>query len=558
MNSISPRFDRKSFLPDLIAGLTAAAVVVPKAMAYATVAGLPVVVGLYTAFVPMVVYALIGSSRVMSVSTTTTLAILTGAQMALVVPDGDPTRLLTTSATLALMTGGLLVLAGALRLGVVANFISDPVLTGFKAGVGLVIILDQVPKLLGVHFHKGSFLHNLLALIQSVPQTSGTTLAVAAATIVVLVGFERFLPKAPAPLIGLGGAIAASMLLGLKARGVETVGLIPRGLPSFVLPDYHLIMRMLPGAMGIALMSFAESIAVGRAFAAPHDPPVRPNRELIATGVSNLAGAFFGSMPGGGGTSQTALVRAVGGRSQIASLVQAAMAVLVMVLLAPLIALIPQPALAAVVIVYSVGLIKPSEFIAIRAVRTMEFRWAVVACLGVPIFGTLRGIAIAILTSLLATLVRLSNPRISILGRKPGTDVFRPLSEEHPEDETFPGLLLVRPEDRLFFANVQMFRERIQAMMEEQKPRVLAIDLSGVPDIEYSALKVFQEAEKRGVERGVQLWLLGMNPQVLEVVRRCGLADRLGREGMHFNRQAALAKFLSLPAPAPPQAPGPA
>jgi len=542
-----------SFGVDLIAGLTAAAVVIPKAMAYATVAGLPVVVGLYTAFVPMVVYALLGSSKVMSVSTTTTLAILTGAQLALAVPDGDPERLLTASATLAVLTGVLLMLAGVLRLGVVANFISDPVLTGFKAGIGLVIILDQVPKLLGVHFKKAGFFHNLGALAQSLPHTSMLALGIGVAVIGVLVVIERWLPKLPAPLLALGGAIGASAAFGLGERGIETVGLIPRGFPSFVLPDFHLIEQLLPGAAGIALMSFVESIAVGRAFAQSDDPPVRANRELLATGAANLGGAFFGAMPAGGGTSQTALVRAVGGRSQTASLVTAATALLVMLLLAPVLGLIPNSALAALVIVYSVGLIKPAEFIAIRKIRTMEFRWALAACLGVPLFGTLQGIVLAIGISLLTMLARASNPRLSVLGRKPGTDVFRPHSEEHPEDETFPGLLLVRPEDRIFFGNVQTIRERLGALVEERKPRVLGIDMRIVPDIEYSALKVLIEAEKKAADLGVRLWLIGLSSEVLLVVQRSGLADRLGREGMFFNCQAAVARYQSLPAPEPPK-----
>jgi high affinity sulfate transporter 1 len=534
---------KKSLRVDVVAGLTAAAVVIPKAMAYATVAGLPVVVGLYTSLVPMVVYGLLGTSRVMNVSTTTTIAILTGADLALAVPDGDPARLLMASATLAALVGVLLILGGLLRLGVVANFISDPVLTGFKAGVGLVIVLDQVPKLLGIHYKKGGFFHNLLALVQNVPHASLATVAVGVSMILALVLLERFWEHSPAPLIAMGAAIAASFAFGLKARGVDTVGLIPRGLPTPILPDLRLVWTLLPGAAGVALMSFTESIAVGRAFARAGDPPVQANRELVATGAANLGGAFLGAMPAGGGTSQTAVVRAVGGRTQVASLVTAGAALLVMLLLAPVIGYLPQPALAAVVIVYSIGLIDPAEFVKIRKVREMEFRWALTACLGVPIFGTLQGIVVAILVSLVALLGRAARPRISILGRKPGTDVFRPVTPEHPEDETFEGLLFVRPEDRIFFANVQHIRERLLELLDERKPRVLAIDLSGVPDIEYSALQALDGAEKKGHEMNVRLWLIGLNPDVLDVVRKCGLADRLGREGMFFNCQAAVAHF---------------
>ena len=376
---------------DVVAGLTAAAVVLPKAMAYATVAGLPVAVGLYTAFVPMIIYALLGTSRVLSVSSTTTLAILAGTQLGLVVPDGDPAKLITATATLSAMVGVFLVLASVLRLGFVANFISTPVLTGFKAGIGLVIVLDQVPKLLGIHIEKAGFFRDLLSVVQHVPATSLLTLAVAAGTLVVLVGMERLWPRAPAPLVAVGGAIAASWLFSLQSQGVSIVGLIPQGFPSLTMPDAALIAQLAPGALGIALMSFTETIAAGRAFASPSDPPIHANRELIATGAANLGGALTGAMPAGGGTSQTAVVRSAGGRSQKASLVTAAAAVATMLLLAPLLGLMPNATLAAVVIVYSVGLIKPAEFHQILRVRTMEFRWALVACLGVLVFAPSRG-----------------------------------------------------------------------------------------------------------------------------------------------------------------------
>src|SRR6476660_2511879 len=287
---------------DVVAGLTAAAVVIPKAMAYATIAGLPVQVGLYTALVPMVVYALLGTSRPLSVSTTTTIAILTGAELAQVAPGGDAATLIRTAATLALLVGAILVAASVLRLGFVADFISEPVLIGFKAGIGLVIVLDQIPKLLGVHFEKGSFFHNVVATIQSIPHASLATVAVGVGTIVLLEGLHRLVPRAPAPLIAVAAGIAAVRLFGLQAHGVATVGEIPRGLPSLVAQDFSLVAVLWPGALGIALMSFTETIAAGRAFAASGEPQLVPNRELFATGLANAGAAVFGSMPAGGGT----------------------------------------------------------------------------------------------------------------------------------------------------------------------------------------------------------------------------------------------------------------
>jgi high affinity sulfate transporter 1 len=549
---------------DLVAGLTAAAVVLPKAMAYATVAGLPVAVGLYTACLPMAVYALLGASRVLSVSSTTTLAILAGTQLALAVPDGDPSKLVTATATLTALVGAMLVLARLMRLGFVANFISAPVLTGFKAGIGLVIVLDQLPKLLGVHITKQGFFADALSVVAHLSDTSLPTLAVAAATFAILIGMERLWPHSPAPLVAVGGAIAASWLVGLSALGVSTVGLIPQGFPSLTLPDPALIEQLLPGALGIALMSFTETIAAGRAFARPADPPIDANRELVATGAANLGGALFGAMPAGGGTSQTAVVRAAGGQTQRASLVTAGTALATMLLLAPILGLLPHATLAAVVIVYSVGLIQPAEFRAIRGVRRMEFRWALIACAGVLVFGTLKGIVVAIVVSMIALASQTAHPRVSVIGRKRGADVLRPVSPEHPDDETFQGLLIVRPEGRLFFVNAQHVSDRVRELVAQHRPRVLALDMSRVPDVEYSAMQALMEGERQLADSGTVVWLAGLNPGVLETVRHSGLAARLGPERMLFNARAAIARFQALqkpgggsPAEQPPAAGGP-
>jgi high affinity sulfate transporter 1 len=530
---------------DLVAGLTTAAVVVPKAMAYATVAGLPVEIGLYTAFVPMVIYAILGTSRPLSVSTTTTLAILTGTQLALVVPNGDPAALLTASATLAVLVGIMLILASVLRLGVVASFISEPVLTGFKAGIGLVIVLDQVPKLLGIHFDKGGFLQNLLALVQHLPETSLVTLAVGVAMLVILVGMERFVPRAPAPLVAVGLGIAVSGLFALQAHGVETVGHIPSGLPAFTAPNLDLIAQLWPGALGIALMSFTESIAAARAFAGPGEPRPAPNRELLATGLGNVAGGLFGAMPAGGGTSQTAVNRRAGARTRLAGLATALAALATLVLLAPLMGLMPQATLAAVVIVYSIGLIQPAEFRDILRIRSMEFVWALVAFAGVVVLGTLKGILVAVIVSLVALAYQAAHPRLYVLGRKPGTDVFRPESDTHPDDESFPGLLIVRPEGRLFFANAQRVGEQLLPLIDAAEPKVVAMDFSAVPDIEYSALKMLIEGEERLRERGAVLWLVALNPEVLRMVQRSPLGETLGRERMLFNLQTTVKRYLS-------------
>jgi high affinity sulfate transporter 1 len=528
---------------DVVAGLTTAAVVVPKAMAYATIAGLPVQVGLYTAFLPMVIYAALGSSRPLSVSTTTTLAILTGAALGEAAPAGDPASLSSACATLTVLVGAMLALAALMRLGFAANFISEPVLIGFKAGIGLVIVLDQIPKLLGIHFHKGSFFHNVLAIAHGIPDASLATVGVGVAMIGILVAFERLLPRAPAPLIAVACGIGGVSLLGLQAHGVETVGHVPTGLPSLTLPRLELAVTLWPAAAGIALMSFTETIAAGRAFMQSGEPIPRANRELLATGLANAGGAFLGAMPAGGGTTQTAVNRLAGARTQLAELVAAAVTLVTMLLLAPFIGLMPQATLAAVVIVYSIGLIQPAEFRAILDVRRTEFVWALVAFAGVVLLGTLQGILVAIVVSLVALAHQVSNPPVHVLGRKPGTNAFRPRSEEHPEDETFPGLLLLRPEGRIFFANAGNVGEKMKPLIAEAKPKVVALDLGGVFDLEYTALRMLTEAEKAQRQKGVLLWLVGLNPGVLAMVQRSSLGETLGRERMFFTLEQAVATY---------------
>lgn len=538
---------RKEWLGlDIIAGLTTAAVVIPKAMAYATITGLPVQVGLYTAFIPMVIYALFGTSRPLSVSTTATLAILTAAELNLVVPDGNPAAMQSALVTLTLLVGVILIVASVLRLGFVANFISEPVLTGFKAGIGLVIVVDQLPKLLGIHFEKAGFGYNVVAIVGHLPETSMWTLAVSLVMIAILLILEHFVPKAPAPLVAVAAGIAGMSLLGLQVHGVSAVGLIPKGLPSFQLPNLSLAAQLWPGAMGIALMSFTETIAAGRAFAKSDEPAPRANRELLATGLANAGGALLGSMPGGGGTSQTAVNRLVGARSQLSALVTAGGSLVTMLFLAPLVSQMPNATLAAVVIFYSIGLIQPAEFRAILSIRRMEFVWALVAFAGVVLLGTLQGIVVAIVVSMVALAYQVADPPVYVLGRKPGTNVFRPITTEHPEDETFAGLLLLRTEGRIFFANAEHIAGKIKHLIDEAKPRTVILDFRAVPDLEYTALKMLIDGEKRQRDSGVMLWLVGLNPEVLAVIQRSSLAETLGRERMFFNLESAIARYLGV------------
>lgn len=529
---------------DVVAGITAAAVVIPKAMAYATIAGLPVEVGLYTAFIPMVIYAILGTSRPLSVSTTSTIAILVAGELAMFAPEGDPGQLVVATSTLAFLVGAFLLLAGIFRLGFIANFISDPVLTGFKAGIGLVIVVDQVPKLFGFHIEKGPFFQNILFIFQHLPETSVATVLLALVTLGLMVGLEHFRPHTPAPLFAVALGIAASGIFGLGQVGVELVGKIPAGLPASVLPNLSLVGKLWPGTLGIALMAYIESIATGRAFARHGDARPNSNQELVALGVANLAGSFFRIIPAGGGTSQTAVNDKAGARTQLAQLVTAGIVLAVLLFLSPLISLMPQATLAAVVVGTTVGLLNPGDFRAILRIRRTEFWWSVIAFAGVVVFGTLQGILVAVAISVMTLMYVANHPPIYALSRKPGTDVFRPLSDEHPGDETFPGLLILRTEGGMTFASTPRLDERFRELIRDAQPRVLVLDCSAVPDIEYTALRILTDAEEKLREAGITLWLAALNPRALEVVKRSPLFPTLGYERMFFNLEQAVEAYL--------------
>jgi high affinity sulfate transporter 1 len=536
-------YQKDWFRLDLVAGLTTAAIVIPQSMAYASIAGLPVHAGLYVALVPMFVYALVGTSRPLSVSSTSTLAILTATQLTLAAPAGDSAQLMAVAAALALLVGGFLVVAGALRLGFLANFISDPVLTGFKAGIGLVIVIDQMPKLLGVHIERGHFLHKVLSTLQHVPEANRPTLILAAATLAILFAMNRFFPRSPAPLVAVALGVGAAGFLGLRELGVELTGSIPAGIPAPSVPSLSLVSVLWPGALGMALMSFTESVAAGRAFARHDDPPPVPNRELLALGAANLVGSFFHGFPAGGGTSQTAVNSRAGARTQVAELVTAAMVVATLLFLSPLIALLPQATLAAVVVVTTLPLLSTATFRSILLVRRTEFLLALAASVGVVLLGTLQGILVAIGISLMTLFYESNHALVYSMVRKPGTDVFRPRSSAHPTDESIPGLLIVRTEGRMTFASAPRARERIATLVQEAHPQVVIFECSAIPDFEYTALQSLIKAEEKMREAGIVLWLSALNPEAFKVVVRSPLGRVLGRERMFFNLPDAVAAF---------------
>jgi SulP family sulfate permease len=536
-------YQRDFLRPDLIAGLTAAAVVVPQAMAYATLAGLPVHVGLYTALVPMVAYALLGTSRPLSVSATSTIAILTAAELADAVPGGGAAQSMIAAATLAALVGGVLVLASVLRVGVMANLISAPVLTGFKAGVGIVILASQLGKVLGIPVAKGSFFQTVGSLLAGLGGLNRPTFALGLAMLVILIALPRLLPRVSAPLVAVIAGVVASAALNLDAHGVKLVGELPSGLPSISWPDSSLIRALVPGALGIALMSFVESVAAARAFQKHGEPTPDANRELLALGMANIGGGFFQAMPAGGGTSQSAVNDRAGAKTQAAEIVTAGTVVVTLLFLAPVVGLMPEATLGALVLVAAAGLVKVGEFRAIGQVANRELAWALVALAGVVVLGTLEGILVAVAVSLLNLLYQADHPPVYEVGRKPGTDIYRAMVE-HPDDETVPGLLILRTEGRLHFASVPRALEKMRDFVQQRRPKVVILECSAIPDFEFTALEQLADGEEKLRAAGIELWLARLNPQPLHTVRRSPLGAALGPERMFLDIGTAVAAYL--------------
>jgi sulfate permease, SulP family len=532
---------------DLVGGATAAAVVIPKVMAYGLIAGLTVEAGLYTALAAMLVYPLLGSSRLLIVSTSSSLAMLTAtaAAQASQTYGVEPTAV---AASLALLAGAVMIGASVLRLGFLANFISLPVLIGFQAGVGVVIIVGQLKPLLGVQIESKTTLGTLLEIPWLLPQAHGLTMLVGAIAMVMLFVLQRLFPRLPIPLLLMALSIALSFLVGLDAMGVRTVGAFPAGLPSLHVPDVSLLTALWPAALGIALMSFTESITGARASWQQNEPPIKANQELLALGAMNSAAAVVGGMPADGAVSHTAIARQAGARSQLAQWASAATVVVTLLLLSRAIAALPEAVLGAVVLMIAVGMLKPAQFTAIARVRRTELVWALITVAGVIVIGTLEGILLAVVISVLTLIYQANRPPVYAVAYNREQRVFRRVGENEA-DETFPGLLILRTEGRLTFANADNAGDKMRALVDQTKPRVIVLECSGISDIEYTALVMLAAAEQRLRERGVTLWLAGVNPDLRPVLARSPLAVAADPSRLLANLHKVLEAWELMPAP---------
>lgn len=545
LNLISPwlrGYKRAFFQRDLIGGLTVAAIVVPKAMACALIAGLPVEVGLYTALATMIVYPVFGSSRVLSVTTTTAIAILTSAQVVKTMSSTTGVSAVDVAATLALMVGAVLLIARMLRLGFMADFISLPVLVGFEAGVGVVILVSQVKYLLGVHIDSHSTIGIVHELFASLPEFHVLTTVIGVTALSVLLILPRLLPNLSAPLIVIVLSVAASAFWGLQSLGVTSIGNVPTGLPLPRLPDLALAQALLPAALGIALLSFTESIAAARTFSKRGDAPIDSNQELFAIGTANVASSLFGGMPSGGGTSQTAVASSAEVQSQMAQWICAVVVIICLLFLAPIFAYLPKAVLGAITLMIALHMIKPHKFYEIATIRNVELSWAFVTFAGVVLIGTLEGILIAVVVSMLTLIYQAAHPPVYAVKREPEHGFFV-RAEDADNAQMAPGLLVLRTEGRLNFFNAANAVAKMKTLVEKNKPRVVILACGAIPDIEFSALVRMIEGEENLRRDGTMLWLAAVNPGVMETLKRSSLAETLGETRLFRDLQSALAAF---------------
>lgn len=531
---------------DLVAGLSAAAVVIPQAMAYATMAGLPIQVGLYVALAPMFVYALLGTSRRLSVSSTSAISIFAGTILFSVVgPASNPSDYIIPAATLAFLVGLFLILAAVLRLGFLADFISKPVLTGILSGIGVVIIISQLGKVLGLSVPSGSSnLATLEFIFTNLSQINWPTALLTAVSLVIVIFLPRFARRIPAALVAVAFGILLSALFDLSQVGIALVGNIPTGLPSVSLPDLSLVRGLWLPAAAIAILTFTESISVARAFRKFGEPAVDANQELIALGMANIAGGFFQAYPASGGTSQTAVNASAGAKTQMAALVTVGVVVLILLFLAPLIALMPEATLGAILLVAGAGLINVAEFRNLAQIRRSEFYLALIAFVVVIVAGILVGVVVSVFLSIVALIAQVNHPPVYALGRKPGSHEFRLLSD-HPDDDTFAGLLIARTEGRLFFANTSRVIDDLWALIHQTspKPQVVILDCDAIPDIDYTAIESLAEFKEQLNKAGILLWLTMLNPQALHNVRQAMLAKNMSGEGLYSHLEQAVEAY---------------
>ncbi|MFY0571661.1 sulfate permease [Archangium lansingense] len=536
---------------DLVGALTITALLIPEGMAYAQLAGAPPQAAFYACPAALVLYALLGSSRQLVVAVSATVAVLSAATVSALAPSGSA-HYLALTAGLAILAGLISLLAGVLRLGRIAQFFSPSVLTGFVFGLALVIAMKQVPKLFGLKGAGEGFFEQLWFVLTHLPESHLPTLLVGASCLVLLVVLERISERLPAALVVLVLAILASHLLGLQARRVAVVGNIPAGLTAPGVPDikWSDVLALLPGACGIALVAFAEAIGPARMLGARHGYTVNANQELIGLGCANMGAGLFQGFSIGCSLSKSAANDQAGARSQVSSLVAAGLTLLVALFFTPLFRALPEATLGVIVVVAVSGMMEVGELRRLFRMRRPDFLVAMAALLGVLVFDVLPGLLLAVGLSLLLTIYRASLPRLSELGRAAGTLDFVDMRHQ-PSAHPLPGLMVLRPNEGIFFANAESLREEIlERIQRSPRPvRTVLLDLEATTDLDVPGADMLADLHEDLETQGVTLLLARALAPTRKMMERTGLLEKVGRDHLYPHVLSGVVDYLARYAP---------
>jgi sulfate permease, SulP family len=533
---------------DVLAGVTVAAYLVPQVMAYATVAGLPAVAGLWAALVPLAVYAVLGSSRQLSVGPESTTALMTATALAPLVA-GDPARYAVFAAVAAVLVGGFCLLGGLLRLGFLADLLSRPVLVGYMTGVAVIMISGQLDKVTGVAVEGDEFVDQVRSFVASVGDAHWPTVALAAAVLVMLLAIGRVAPKFPGALIAVLAATAAVALFALETRGIRVVGVIPAGLPTPSLPVLPMadLQTMLIPAVGIAVVAFSDNVLTGRTFAARKGENIDANAELRALGICNVATGLTHGFPVSSSGSRTALGDAVGSRTQVYSLVALASVVAVMFLGRGLLENFPTAALGALVVFAALRLIDVAEFRRLGRFRRSELLLALATTAAVLGFGVLNGVLVAIALSILDLLRRVARPHDGVLGLVPGVAGMHDL-DDYPDARPVPGLVVYRYDAPLFFANAEDFRERALAAVAENPEGVAPIEwfvlnAEANVEVDLTGVDALDQLRQDLEARGIVFALARVKQDLRDLLDAAGLVDKIGEDRIFMTLPTAVEAF---------------
>ena len=501
------RYDRSWLRSDLGAGLSVAASALPVGIAYADLAGVPAVIGMYSAIFPLLAYALFGSSRQLMTGPDAATCIIVAASLG-PLAGGDPERYLALMVMLTLMTGILYVIAGISRLGFIANFLSQPILTGYLNGIALIIIAGQLQKLFGYAGEAEEFFPKLTEFIDKLDTSHLPTLVLGLGLLTVLIILRRIAPRLPAALIVVVVGIAVVVTLGLDQSGVAVLGSVPAGLPSLHIAAFEpgVFKTLLGDAAGIALVSFTSGVLTAKSFARRNRYEIDANQELIAFGACNIASGMAQGFPVTGADSRTAVNNAMGGKTQLVGIVAAASMLLILFFLTEPLGYVPTAALAAVIMVSAVGLFDFQELRNLYEVSHRELLLSVGTTLGVLVLGVLPGVLLAVALSLFWLLTVVSRPHDGVLGRVKGIKGFHNLAD-FPDATTIPGLLLYRFEANLVFFNADYFRDRVRAMIAAAKTPVewVVLDASSINVVDVTALQKIDELREELAAQGILL-----------------------------------------------------